>query len=386
MSEHTRVSAEVARHSGRPSPVQETGSPGRTSFVVSGYAEARQALQEPALSKDTNAFFAGTSSTRDVHPVISRSMLATDAPEHGRLRRLVAGAFSTGTVLGLRPWIEQLTDQLLDQMDVSAPVDLVQALAVPLPVAVISELLAVPASDRPQLGTLSARLFAAGRPVDADAASHELARYMNDLVNDRRAHPGEDLVSRLIAARDGNGEQLSQFELTSLAALLLVAGHETTTHAIGNAVLELLRAPATLAHLAGNPDAIAPAIDELLRLASPVAVSTFRWSTAPVSLSGQEIPAGRPVLVALGQANRDAATFPDPDRLDLERGNASAQIAFGHGIHRCLGAPLAKAELEIVLRALLTRFPQLKLAVEPDQLQWQATRLVRGLVALPVQL
>jgi len=370
----------------RPAPVQEIGPPGKSSFVVTGYAEARQALLANELSKNTTAFFGGGPSKRDVHPAISQSMLATDPPDHGRLRRLVAGAFSTGTVSGLRPWIADLTDQLLDQLDPGSTVDLVRSLAVPLPVAVISELLDVPVSDRPNLAGVSARLFAAGRAADADAASHELARYMNDLVNDRRARPGDDLVSRLIAARDGHGEPLSHFELTSLAALLLVAGHETTTHAIGNAVLELLQAPDALAHLSSNPDAIAPAINELLRLASPVAVTTFRWSTAPVRLSGQEIPAGRPVLVALGQANRDRGTFPDPDRLDLERDNASAQIAFGHGIHRCLGAPLAVAELEIVLRALLTRFPKLRLAVAPDQLQWQETRLVRGLVALPVEL
>ncbi|MEY9956787.1 cytochrome P450 [Streptacidiphilus sp. MAP5-52] len=382
MTQHHR---ELPEPADRPPSVQQIGDPGRASYLVTGYAEAREALLDPTLSKNTGVFFAGQPSTRDVHPAISRSMLATDPPEHTRLRRLVVGAFSTGTVQTLRPRIEQLTLELLDRFPEGQPVDLVRELAVPLPVAVICEMLDVPAADRAYLAGLSAQLFASGRPEVNDRASHELAGYMDALVEGRRARLGDDLLSRLIQAQDGDGQQLSHFELTSLACLLLVAGHETTTHAIGNALLELLQRPDVLTRLRANASQIPEAVDELLRLGSPVALTTFRWSTEPIVLGGQDIPAGRPVLVALGAANRDQAAYPDPDRLDLDRG-AQAHLAFGHGIHRCLGAPLARAEVEIVLAELITRFTDLRLAVEPADLHWQKTRLVRGLVSLPVLL
>lgn len=165
--------------------------------------------------------------------------------------------------------------------------------------------------------------------------------------------------------------------------LLLVAGHETTTNALGNALLALLQHPAELDRLRENPDDVPAALDELLRFDAPVSTATFRFTTEAVTLGGTDIPAGVPVLVALGAANRDAARFPSPDLLDLDR-DAAAHLSFGHGIHRCVGAPLAKAEAEIALRAVLTRFPGICLAVPADQLDWRRTRLVRGLASLPV--
>ncbi|WP_030194961.1 cytochrome P450 [Streptomyces sp. NRRL S-87] len=357
-------------------------SGGPVGYLVTGYAEAREALSDPRLSKDTAAFFAGKESRRRLHPAVSRSMLASDPPRHTRLRKLVTGAFTTGAVDELRPFIARVTDELLDRWPVGEPVDVVARLAVPLPVTVICQLLGVPHADRPAVRRWSAELFAAGEPDVVDAASHAMAGYMKDLVAAKRLDPGSSLLDRLVSARDGK-DRLSEEELVSLAVLLVVAGHETTANALGNALLALLRHPTVLARLRKDPDRIPAALDELLRLDSAVGTATFRFTTEAVTLGGTEIPAGAPVLVALGEANRDPARFPAPDHLDVDR-DAAGHLAFGHGIHRCVGAPLARVELEIALRAVLTRFPGIALAVPPDRLEWRRTRLVRGLARLPV--
>ncbi|MGW1521087.1 cytochrome P450 family protein [Streptomyces sp. NPDC002287] len=365
-------------------PVQAVpaGSEKRPTYLVTGYAQAREALTHPRLSKDTGVFFADGRSPRRLHPAVARTMLASDAPEHTRLRKLVTKAFTSGAVSQLRPFITRVTDELLDQWPVGGPLDFVARLAEPLPVLVICGLLGVPPADQPALRSWSAQLFAAGEPEVIDTASHAVAGYMTDLIAAKRREPGTSLLDRLIEARDGE-DRLSEEELVSLAVLLLVAGHETTTHALGNALLALLQHPAALDRLREDPDAIPAALDELLRFDAPVSTATFRFTTEAVTLGGTEIPAGVPVLVGLGAANRDPARFPAPDRLDLDR-DAAAHLAFGHGIHRCAGAPLAMAELEIALRAVLTRFPGIRLAVPPGRLEWRRTRLVRGLAALPV--
>ncbi|MFE6164367.1 cytochrome P450 [Streptomyces sp. NPDC056486] len=366
-------------------PVQPlpTGSGGQAGYLVTGYAEAREALGDARLSKDTAAFFADKGSRRRLHPAVAHTMLASDPPQHNRLRKLVTGAFTTGAVAALRPFIARVTDDLLDQWPAGEQVDLVADLAVPLPVIVICELLGVPEADRTDVQRWSGELFAAGRPDLIDAASHAMADYMTGLIAAKRARPGDALLDRLISARDGD-DQLSEEELVSLAVLLLVAGHETTTNFLGNAVLALLRHPHELDRLRRNPGDVPAALDELLRFDSPVSTATFRFTTEALHLGGTEIPGGTPVLVSLGAANRDPQRFPSPDQLDLNRDTA-AHLSFGHGIHRCVGAPLARAEAEIALRAVLARFPTIRLAVSPDQLGWRRTRLVRGLVSLPVR-
>ncbi|WP_330234732.1 cytochrome P450 family protein [Streptomyces sp. NBC_00566] len=355
---------------------------GRSSYVVTGYAAAREALDDARLSKDTAAFFADKETSRRLHPAVAHNMLASDPPQHTRLRKLVTGAFTKGAVAGLRPFIADVTHMLLDQWPAGERVDFVAGLAVPLPVIVICELLGVPEADRPDVRRWSGELFAAGNPGLIDAASHSLADYMSGLIADKRQRPGDALLDRLISARDGE-DHLSEEELLSLAILLLVAGHETTTNFLGNALLALLQHPAELNRLREKPEAIPAVLDELLRFDSPVSTATFRFTTEPVTLAGTEIPAGAPVLISLGAANRDPDRFPAPDELDSGR-DAAAHLGFGHGIHRCVGAPLAKAEAEIALREVLKRFPRLRLAVLPDQLEWRRTRLVRGLTELPV--
>ncbi|WP_371790397.1 cytochrome P450 [Streptomyces sp. NBC_01471] len=365
-------------------PVQPgpTGSSGRGSYVVTGYTEAREALSDSRLSKDTAAFFADKGSRRRLHPAVAHNMLASDPPEHARLRKLVTKAFTTGAVAKLHPFISQVTDALLDQWSAGDQVDLIAELAVPLPVIVISEMLGVPETDRPDVQGWSGELFAAGNPDLIDAASHAMAEYMTGLIATKRLQPGESLLDRLISARDGN-DHLSEEELVSLAVLLLIAGHETTTNFLGNALLALLQHPAELERLRKKPEDVSASLDELLRFDSPVSTTTFRFTTEPVVLGGVEIPSGVPVSVALGAANRDPERYASPDQLNLER-EAAGHLAFGHGIHRCLGAPLAKAEADIALRAVLTRYPEIRLALPPEQLNWRRTRLVRGLASLPV--
>ncbi|WP_069768954.1 cytochrome P450 [Streptomyces sp. LUP30] len=372
----------AAMRSACPVQAVPTGSGGHGSYLITGYAEARQALSDPRLSKNTAAFFADKESRRRLHPAVAHTMLASDPPRHTRLRKLVTNAFTTGAVAGLRPFIARVTDTLLDEWPVDEQVDFVAGLAVPLPIIVICELLGVPEVDRSEVRRWSAELFSAGKPDVIDTASHALADYMTDLITAKRLRPGNSLLDRLIAARDGN-DHLSEEELVSLAVLLLVAGHETTTNFLGNAALALLRHPAELERLRNNPEDIPSSLDELLRFDSPVSTATFRFTTEAVTLGGTDLPAGAPVLVALGAANRDPKRFPSPDRLDLDR-EAAGHLGFGHGIHRCVGAPLAKTEAGIALTAVLSRFPGIRLAVSPDQLEWRRTRLMRGLAALPV--
>ncbi|MCC3766101.1 cytochrome P450 [Streptomyces sp. UNOC14_S4] len=359
-----------------------TGSADRPSYLVTGYAEAKAAFTDPRLSKDTARFFASRRSNRNLHPAVAHNMLATDPPQHTRLRRLVTKAFTTGAVTRLRPYIEHTVDRLLGDLPTDGEADLVAALAIPLPITVICQMLGVPEADRAQVRTWSNDLFAAGQPQRIDAASHAVADYMADLIEAKRRAPDDSLLCNLITVRDG-GEQLSEDELVSLAVLLLIAGHETTTNFIGNAILALLQHPELLDRVRANPGRISSMLGELLRYDSPVGIATFRYSTQALTLGETEIPAGVPVLISPGAANRDPAQYSTPDRLDIDR-DARGHLAFGHGIHRCLGAPLALAEAEIAFHALLTRFPGLRLAVAAEELRWRHTRLMRGLESLPV--
>ncbi|MEW2399989.1 cytochrome P450 [Streptomyces sp. NPDC046862] len=364
-------------------PVQKIRT-GRTttSYLVTGYAEARAAFTDPRLSKNATAFFADKPSQRNLHPALSQTMLDSDPPEHTRMRRLVTKAFSTATVQRLRPYIQQVTDELIDAFLPHGRADLVEEFAVPLPVTVICEMLGVPEQDHKAIREWSAELFAAGHPDRIDAATHTLADYMTDLVQAKRRTPDSGLLADLLAARD-NGDQLSESEVVSLGLLLLVAGHETTANFIGNAVLALFQHPQALNRLRDHPDLLNGAVDELLRYDNPVNIATFRYTTKAITLGGVHIPAGEPVLISPTAANRDPDRFPVPNRLDLDR-DAVRHLAFGRGIHRCVGAPLARAEADIALTTLLRRCPNLQLATPAEQLQWRPTRLVRGLESLPV--
>jgi cytochrome P450 len=370
-------------------PVREvvlpTGVPG---WLVTSYDDARSLLADPRVSKDydraVELFPPGLAGSH-ASPIVA-SMLNTDPPDHTRLRKLVTKAFTSRTVEGLRPRIEQVAAELLDAMPAGATVDLLSAYALPLPIAVISDMLGVANADRDQFRDWTLSFVAvAGTPPEVFAEhARQLAAFLAALIEEKRAHPGDDLMSQLVQVSD-NGDQLSARELLSMGFLLLVAGFETTVNLIGNGVLSLLRHPGQLALLQSDPALLPGAVEEFLRYEGPVNIATVRFTTEQVQAGGADIPAGQFVLISLLAVNRDQRQFADPDRLDITR-PPSGHLAFGHGIHHCLGAPLARLEGQIAIAALLRRFPGLALAAEPGDLRWRYSTLMHGLHELPVRL
>jgi cytochrome P450 len=321
-------------------------------------------------------------------------MLNSDPPDHGRLRRLVNKAFTARQVERLRPRITAITTGLLDDMadqgaqrgqGVQSEVDLLASFAFPLPITVICELLGVPPADQDDFRAWSATIVSdIPAPEVFQAHATAMARYFMTLLAAKRQQPRDDLLSALLAARDDE-DRLSENELVSMAFLLLVAGHETTVNLIASGMLALLLNPAELARLRADPSLTGGAVEELLRYVNPVSNATFRCAAEPLELGGVRIGRGDPVLVSLSGANRDPARFGDPDRLDLGR-DSSGQLAFGHGIHYCLGAPLARLEAGIAISGLLSRFGSISLAVPAASLRWRPSTLIHGLEALPVRL
>jgi cytochrome P450 len=363
--------------------VQPTGMPG---WLVTSYDDARALLADPRVSKDYRRaveLLPPDAAGQFASPLRAH-MLSTDPPDHTRLRKLVTKAFTSRTVEGLRPRIEQVATGLLNTMPAGGTVDLVGAYALPLPIVVICELLGVPVADRDRFRDWTLTFVADTTPEALDEATRQMAAYLAALIEDKRAHPGDDLASRLVQVSD-DGDQLSSRELLSMLFLLLVAGFETTVNLIGNGVLALLRHPAQLALLQSDPALLPGAVEEFLRYEGPVNIATIRFTTEPVGVGGTVIPAGQFVLISLLAANRDERQFADPDRLDITR-PPGAHLAFGHGIHHCLGAPLARLEGQIAIGALLRRFPGLALAAEPGDLRWRDSTLMRGLHELPVRL
>jgi cytochrome P450 len=318
-------------------------------------------------------------------------MLTVDPPDHTRLRRLVSSAFSPRRIEAMRPRIQAIVDELLDSIAAEGPqsrVDLVSRLAFPLPFTVICELLGVPEPDRAALGRgltgLLVPTSTAEQYAEAKLASDAVVRLLEQLVEVKTGSPGDDLVSALIAARDGN-ERLDTRELLSTIFQLIVAGHDTTASFIGNSVVALFRNPAQLALLREDPGRLEVALEEFLRFDAPVPHSTFRYALDPIELGGVTIPAGAQVIISLAAANHDERTYDHPEVLDIDR-TAARHLAFGHGIHHCLGAPLARLEGYLALGTLLRRFPQLRLAVADDELRWAHGDglVLRGLSELPV--
>lgn len=313
-------------------------------------------------------------------------MLNRNPPDHTRLRRLVATAFTRRRIDQLTPRIQQITNELLDAMVTEVQLDLIDSFALPLPITVICELLGVPTSRRAEFHHWTSTVITGvlAGPNKLATAATAMVSYLRELVKAKRAAPTGDLVSALVAARDGE-DRLSEDELTSMVFLILVAGHETTVHLIGSGVLALLTHPEQLALLRTQPHRLPDAVEELLRFNGPLQVATFRLTTEPVDIGDVTIPTGEIVLVGLLAANRDPACVALADTLDITRTD-NPHLAFGHGLHHCLGAPLARLEARIALGTLLTRFPELRLAVPAEQLTWRPGVLLNGLDALPVNL
>ncbi|OON81586.1 cytochrome P450 [Streptomyces tsukubensis] len=353
---------------------------GEPAWLATRYADARLVLGDARFSRamglqhDEPRASAGR---RD------SGILSMDPPDHTRLRTLVARAFTVRQVEKLRPQVKELTAGLLDEMEAAGPpVDLVDHYALPIPVAVICQLLGVPVEDRPKFRAWSdAALSTSSLTAEEFAVNREeLRAYMSTLVADHREHPRDDLMTALVEARD-NGDRLSELELVDLCVGILVAGHETTASQIPNFVLTLLDHPEELARLREDPGLVNSAVEELLRFV-PLGSGAGqpRYAIEDIEVGGTLVAAGEPVLVAVGAANRDALRFSSPGTLDLARAG-NPHIGFGHGVHHCLGAPLARLELQEALGALVTRFPGLRLA---GDITWKAEMLVRGPRVMPV--
>jgi cytochrome P450 len=368
---------------------------GHDAWLVLGHEAAHQALKDARLSKDIVAALDADPDVVDPGlpgPALARHMMNLDPPDHTRLRRLVARAFVPTRIAALEPSIEAIADELLDELESGGPesvVDLVEGFAYPLPFRVICELLGVPEEDRARLRQAFRTLFqpwSGSPPPEALAASDTIVTSLEHLVAVHRHTDQDDLVGVLVTASDDD-DRLSEQELLGSLFQLIVAGHDTTTSLIGNGVVDLLTHPEQARLLREDPSRMPAAIEELIRFSAPVPHATFRVTTEPIELEGVEIPAHEQVLICLGAANHDPDVYDDPAVLDINR-EPHPHLGFGHGIHFCLGAPLARLEARIAFNALLRRFPDLELGVRRRDLQWTHGDglVLRGLDRLPVRL
>jgi cytochrome P450 len=395
-------------------PVAPVDLPGgRRAWLVTRYEDVRAALADPRLAKDPRKLYPGWE-PGPVEAMFNLHMLNLDPPDHTRLRRLVQKAFTPGRVSALRPRVEEITTALLGATEAIAAksgdgvVDLLDQFAFRLPITVICELLGVPAHDQDDFRDWTSALLSSDRQPQAGEererdtsrdAAHAMFEYFERLIAAKRESPADDLLSALISVRDGAGpgsgaspgsgadpgDALTEGELYAMVFLLLVAGFETTVNLIASGTLALLTFPDQMARLREDPSLLPAAVEELLRYTNPLNHATERFTVADLPIGDVIIPAGEPVTLATSAANRDPGRFGNPDQLDLAR-DASGHVAFGHGIHHCLGAPLARLEGEVAFGALLPRFPGLSLAVPPSQLRWRPSSLFHGLESLPVRL
>lgn len=375
---------------------------GVQAWLVTRYGDARQALADPRLSKDP-----GHHSERAAHGKgkvgipgersanLMTHLLNIDPPDHTRLRRLVSKAFTPRRVAAFEPRVRELADGLIDDMLAGrhgaggGQADLIHEFAFPLPIYAICDLLGVPAEDQSDFRDWAGMMLRHGGAPRGGVgrAVKKMRGYLAELIHRKREHPGDDLISGLIRASD-HGEHLTGNEAAAMAFILLFAGFETTVNLIGNGTYALLRNPAQRARLQDavareDTALLATAVEELLRYDGPVELATWRFATQPVQLGGQRIAAGEPVLVVLAAADRDPDRFEAPDVLDLGRSD-NPHLGYGHGIHYCLGAPLARLEGQIALGTLFRRIPDLQLATEPETLRWRGGLIMRGLRTLPV--
>ncbi|MBO1331255.1 cytochrome P450 [Streptomyces sp. VRA16 Mangrove soil] len=360
-------------------PVHQVRTPGpgprEELWLIVGHEAARAAFTDPRLVKSPPWGMDDSD--------MGHHLLFADPPQHGRLRSLVTREFTPGRVAALAPRIQKITDELLDAMVPQGSADLVEALAFPLPFVVICELLGVPDLDRERFRRMSTQVVAPTSTDEEAAAFVELTQFFEELIEDKRCTaPSDDLLSALIRTTAQDGDRLSRSELRGMAFLLLIAGHETTVNLIGNGVRALLAHPDQLAALRADMSLLDGAVEEMLRYDGPVETATHRFAAERIEMAGTVIPQGAPVLIGIGNADRDPERFPAPDRFDIRR-EPRGHLAFGHGIHYCLGAPLARLEGRIALGSLLERCPGLVLDGKPDT--WLPGMLMRGVRTLRVR-
>ena len=384
-------------------PVRWTELPsGVGAWLVTRYADARQALADPRLSKnpehhDEPAHARGrTGIPGERKAELMTHLLNIDPPDHTRLRRLVSKAFTPRRVAEFAPRVQELTDRLIDSFVGRGSADLIHEFAFPLPIYTICDLLGVPREDQDDFRDWAGMMIRhGGGPRGGVARSVKKMRgYLAELMHSKREllpeEPGvgEDLLSGLIRASD-HGEHLTENEVAAMAFILLFAGFETTVNLIGNGMYALLTHPGERRRLQeslgrGERGLLENGVEELLRYDGPVEMATWRFATRPLTIGGRSIAAGDPVLVVLAAADRDPERFADPEVLDLARSDMQ-HLGYGHGIHYCLGAPLARVEGQTALGTLLTRLPDLELAVDSADLRWRGGLIMRGLRSLPVE-
>ena len=386
-------------------PVHRTELPsGVEAWLVTRYEDAKRALADQRLSKNPGRY--GESSAHGKGKVgipgersanLMTHLLNIDPPDHTRLRRLVAKAFTPRRVAEFAPRVRELTDELIDAVLARQPAgarcgtaELIHEFAFPLPIFAICDMLGVPAEDQGDFRDWAGMMLRHGNAPRGGVgrAVKKMRAYLAELIHRKRDRPGDDLISGLIRASD-HGEQLTENEAAAMAFILLFAGFETTVNLIGNGTYALLRNPAQRALLerrlaAGDESLLATGVEELLRYDGPVELATWRFAAEPVTLGGQYIAEGEPVLVVLAAADRDPERFTDPDVLDLARAD-NQHLGYGHGIHYCLGAPLARLEGRTALAALLHRLPGLRLGADPGELRRRGGLIMRGLRTLPVE-
>ncbi len=364
-----------------------TNSFGMTVYLVTRYEDVKAVLSDHerfSNARPPGFVMPGAPTLSDEELASSRAgnLLGLDPPEHQRLRRMLTPEFTIRRMKRLEPRIAEIVDQHLDAMESAGPpVDLVESFALPIPSLVICELLGVPYDDRDDFQRRSARQLDLSIPIaDRMDLQRQGRAYMQSLVERARMHPGEDILGMLVRE---HGTECTDDELIGVAGLLLLAGHETTSNMLGLGTLALLRHPEQLAAVRDDPGAAAPAIEELLRWLSIVHSAIPRVTTTEVEVAGVPIPAGELVFVSLPSGNRDPGFIDSPELLDISRG-APGHLAFGHGVHHCLGAPLARMEMRIAFPALLRRFPTLALAEDFDDVQFRSFHFIYGLKSLEV--
>lgn len=356
---------------------------GHSTWMAFTYKAAEAVLKDNRFIKDMRTVFPDEMTDENLPP-IAQSMLFVDPPDHHRLRSLVQSGFTPKRIEKLRGRIEEIAREQAKLMSNKGTVDFINAYAFPIPIRVICELLGIPSEDQLDFQRWSNALVDINDDSEYDKVNLEFMDYLENLTEQKRVSPGEDLMSYLIQAEEG-GERLTVSELYGVIMLLIVAGHETTVNLIANGLLALLTHPEQLALLKADPSLVSQAIEELLRFNGPVEFSTDRWAKESFTFMGQQVEKGDHVIVSLASADHDPEVFANPSTLDITR-EKSPHLAFGKGLHYCLGAPLARIEGEIAIRVLLEEYPDITLAAELSELEWRQSFIIRGLKQLPVKL
>lgn len=360
---------------------------GHYAWIVTTYKHAEEVLNDSRfvtgyLQQDHT----GESNLPPHQEIVSRNLLSVNPADHRRLRRLVQKAFTPRMVERLRGRIEEISNDLLDKVQNKGEMNLIEDFAFPLPIIVICQMLGVPLEDQDKFREWSNVIMeSVNNPKlgeQSEAATIAFVEYLHGLIDQRRSQLQEDLISDLLSIED-EGDTLSENELYALVFVLIIAGHETTVNLIGNGVLALLEHPEQKEKLISQPELIHSAVEEMLRYNGPAEVSNIRWATEDIEVGGKPIQKGDMVFVSLSSANRDSQQFTDPDTFDITR-EANTHLAFGKGIHFCLGAPLARLEGEIAIQTLLNRMPALRLKESTDLLEWRPGMIIRGVEEIPL--